>query len=299
MASPRLGALLFAALSLACAVALPPSGPQQPVTVLPSDQVSAFKPYSHYASAAFCPPASTLSWDCGVNCDSNPSFIPVASGGDGAVTQYWYVGFDPILSEVIVAHQGTDVDKILPDLTDVDILLLPLDQSLFPGVRPPVLVHQGFAATHSRSAPHILDAVQLAMSRFGATAVTVVGHSLGAAISLLDAVYLPLHLPDATVRYIGYGLPRVGNSAFAKYVDSLPISVTHVTNREDPIPVLPPMALGFHHPSGEVHIRPSNDWVACPGEDNPSEDCSLGEVSLLTFNEANHDGPYDGVVMGC
>ncbi|KAI0364330.1 lipase [Pilatotrama ljubarskyi] len=299
MASLPLGALILATFSVACAVALPSSGSQRAATLLPPDQVSAFKPYSHYASTAFCQPASTLSWTCGANCDSNPSFIPVASGGDGVITQYWYVGYDPILSEVIVAHQGTDVDKIVPDLTDVDIVLLPLDEHLFPEVEPPILVHQGFAATHSRSAPHVLEAVKTAMARFGTTAITVVGHSLGAAIALLDTVYLPLHLTDATVRYVGYGLPRVGNSAFANYVDSLPISVTHITNREDPIPVLPPMALGFHHPSGEVHIQQSGDWVACPGQDNPSKDCSVGEVSVFTFNETNHDGPYDGVKMGC
>ena len=36
----------------------------------------------------------------------------------------------------------------------------------------------------------------------------------GAAIALLDAVYLPLHLPsNVTVRYVGYASPRVSNSA--------------------------------------------------------------------------------------
>ena len=35
-------------------------------------------------------------------------------------------------------------------------------------------------------------------------------HSEGAAIALLDTVYLPLHLPsDVTVRYVGYSSPRV------------------------------------------------------------------------------------------
>ena len=34
--------------------------------------------------------------------------------------------------------------------------------------------------------------------------------SLGAAIALLDSIYLPLHLPpSAEFRTIGYGLPRV------------------------------------------------------------------------------------------
>lgn len=52
------------------------------------------------------------------------------------------------------------------------------------------------------------------------TKVTIVGHSLGAALALLDAVFLPLHLPATTTfKMVGYGMPRVGNPAFAKYID--------------------------------------------------------------------------------
>jgi len=60
------------------------------------------------------------------SCQGNPGFIPVETGGDGVVSQFCepnisnvndiiltfvsgYVGFDPGLQTVIVAHQGTDV----------------------------------------------------------------------------------------------------------------------------------------------------------------------------------------------
>ena len=64
------------------------------------------------------------------NCAANPGFRPVASGGDGASVQYckapsgvWgalltlglypgYVGYDPQLSTVIVAHQGTSPSEM-------------------------------------------------------------------------------------------------------------------------------------------------------------------------------------------
>lgn len=36
--------------------------------------------------------------DLAANCQANPSFVPIASGGDGAITQYWFVGFDPALA---------------------------------------------------------------------------------------------------------------------------------------------------------------------------------------------------------
>jgi hypothetical protein len=120
---------------------------------------------------------------------------------------------------------------------------------------------------HASTAPGILSAVQKTLSTQNLSSVTVVGHSLGGALALLDGVYLSLQLPKGvTVRVISYGMPRVGNRAFADFVDSrLRGLVTHVNNQEDPIPIVPGRFLGFHHPSGEIHIQDSGAWDACPG----------------------------------
>lgn len=87
-------ALLVAALVTPTA-ALPASAPakRQTLSVLTATQISSFKPYTHYASTAYCQPATTLAWNCGANCDANPSFVPVASGGDGELTQFceWFI----------------------------------------------------------------------------------------------------------------------------------------------------------------------------------------------------------------
>ena len=90
--------------------------------------------------------------------------------------------------------------------------------------------------------------------------------SVGAAITLLDSMYLPLWLPSGTkFQTYCYGLPRVGNQAFANYVDAN-LHLTHINNEEDPIPICPGMSLGFVHPSGEVHIEDSGEWASCPGK---------------------------------
>ena len=95
----------------------------------------------------------------------------------------------------------------------------------------------------------------------------------GAALSLLDSVYLPLHFPSGTsFQTILYGLPRVGNQAFADYVDAN-LHVTHINNLKDPVPILPGMFLGYVHPSGEVHITGSGEWAACPGKHSLSPKC--------------------------
>ena len=100
---------------------------------------------------------------------------------------------------------------------------------------------------------------------------------------------------------IGYGMPRVGNAAFADYVDTSPsLVVTHVNNLKDPIPIVPGRALGYVHPSGEVHIQKAGMWVVCQGQDNPSPLCTVGDVpNVLDGNILDHLGVYDdGIIMG-
>ncbi|KAF5357440.1 hypothetical protein D9757_011588 [Collybiopsis confluens] len=280
---------LYSGIALAIAFAAASPAPHSPVhsrqsiTALSGSQISAFTPYTFFASTAYCQPSTTLSWTCGANCEANPGFIPVASGGDGDGTQFWYVGYDPTLNTVIVAHQGTDFSEIEAALTDADFFLESLSSSLFPGVSSSVEAHNGFADEQAKTASAVLAAVKQAMAAHSTTSIATVGHSLGAALSLLDALYLTLQIPSATVKFFGYGLPRVGNQAFANLIDStLPNRVSHVNNKEDLVPILPGMFLGFHHPSGEKHIMDDNSWVACPGQDNPSNECVVG-VRIWTF----------------
>ncbi|KAG1863549.1 Alpha/Beta hydrolase protein [Suillus subalutaceus] len=283
-------ASIVAVLLVAAAVqAFPSINTRQSITALTTSQIDQFTSYTYYASAGYCTNTQTLAWDCGTNCDANPEFKP-----------YWFVGYDPNLDTVIVSHQGTNPSEIMPLITDADFFLTTLDSTLFPGISSDIEVHNGFGDAQASTATDVLAAVESAMSTYSTTSVTMVGHSLGAAITLLDSVYLPLWLPAGTTfTTIGYGLPRVGNQAFANYVDAN-LHLTHINNEEDPIPICPGMFLGFVHPAGEVHIEDSGEWAACPGQDNPSTQCIVGDVpEIWDGDESDHDGPYNGVEMGC
>ena len=67
---------------------------RQSITALSTAQIDAFTPYTWYASTGYCSPSATLAWDCGTNCEANPDFQPVASGGNGDSIQYcmWMPG---------------------------------------------------------------------------------------------------------------------------------------------------------------------------------------------------------------
>ncbi|XP_006453925.1 hypothetical protein AGABI2DRAFT_213426 [Agaricus bisporus var. bisporus H97] len=272
---------------------------RQSITALTSAQINAFTAFTHFASTAYCQPSTTSSWSCGANCNANSDFIPTASGGNGGSVQFWYVGFSPSQGSVIVGHQGTDTSEIEALLTDAQAIQKNLDSGLFPGVPSSVEVHGGFANAQADTASAVLSAVRTTISRHGATRVTVVGHSLGCAIAMLDGIYLPLHISGVTFRTIGYGCPRVGNAEFANYVDSHS-DFTHINNKKDIVPILPGRFLGYAHAAGEVHISENNQWLSCPGHDNTSSQCIVGDVpNIFEGNPDDHSGPYNGITMGC
>ena len=175
-----------------------------------------------------------------------------------------------------------------------------------------------FTHVLASSAEIILTAVKNALELNGVSKVVVTGHSLGGAIALLDAVYLPLHLPGVTVEAITYGLPRVGNQEFADYVDAN-VPLTHITNkyacnlmlnhtldsdayhRLDIVPIIPGRFLGYTHPAGEVHIDDATDvWNSCAGQDNEDTLCSTGAVdNIFTGDSDDHKGPYNSIIIGC
>ncbi|KAJ3484408.1 hypothetical protein NLI96_g5672 [Meripilus lineatus] len=249
---------------------LPVSGSPAPagvITPLTKAEITSFKPFSYYANTAYCDPSFTRNWTCGLNCEANPTFEPVASGGDGDKVQFWFVGFDPTLDTVVVSHQGTDFSKIHAVLTDADVNMTKLDSGLFPGVSRYVEIHRGFGDAHARIASTIL-AEGIHLVNFQANSVATQGLayniSLGAAIALLDSVFLALYLHNVIFKTVVYAMPRVGNQAFADYVDEHLYDFHHINNKKDPVAISPERFLGYHHPSGEIHIGDDNAWYVCP-----------------------------------
>lgn len=159
----------------------------------------------------------------------------------------------------------------IADFTDLKVLRKQLNPSLFPGFDSSITVHDGFQDEHAKTAVTILNAVQQTLTAHPeSNTVTTVGHSLGGALALLDGLFLPLHLPPGIRFYtVAYGLPRVGNQAFANYVDQhLPL--THINNKQDPVPTLPAQFLRYVQPNGEVHIQYTGEWDSCPGKPKSS-----------------------------
>ncbi|KAF8633293.1 hypothetical protein AX17_004468 [Amanita inopinata Kibby_2008] len=268
-------------------------------TALSPSQLSDLAPFTQFARAAYCP-TGLNDWTCGGACDALSGFQPTLVGGDGNNVQTFFVGYWPNTNSIVVGHEGTDPTKFLSLLTDVDIFMGTLDSALFPGVSSTTLVHQGFRNAHAKTASQILTEVKNLMGSKNTNSVVLVGHSLGGAIAVLDALFLTLNVPGISTKVVSFGTPRVGNPEFAALIDSKIPDFSRVNNERDLIPILPGRFLGFEHPEGEIHIISPGKAVTCSGDDNGSDpDCTDSVVpSILNGNILNHLGPYEGINIG-
>jgi len=62
-----------------------------------------------------------------------------------------------------------------------------------------------------------------------------------------------------------------------------------VTNKNDPVPLVPPQDLDFQQPSGEVHINGDGSVVSCLGQEN--QNCQDAN-DILDASITDHLGPY-------
>ncbi|KAF9465014.1 alpha/beta-hydrolase [Collybia nuda] len=273
-----------------------------PVTKpVPRATISTLAPYTQFARAAYCPQYKLHRWECGVACNALTSFQPSLVAGDGNGIQTYFVGYWPPEKTVIVAHQGTDPTRLVSDLTDMNILLDPLNDTLFPDVPSNVKVHDGFRNEHALTAPIILAEVKKLFKYRHIKKVTVIGHSLGGALAELDALYLTLNLPaNTSVHAVTYGTPRVGNLAFAKLIDKMVPNFRRINNKKDIVPIVPGRSMGFAHPRGELHILSPGKAIFCPGNDDAINwQCQIQTVpTVLRGSLVDHLGPYEGIPIG-
>ncbi|KZT56754.1 alpha/beta-hydrolase [Calocera cornea HHB12733] len=295
MAVPRSLILTLALAAAAFAAPLVPRKNEAPVSPLSAAQVSSITPFAWFTNAAYCSHAAVMSWSCGSACSSLPGVEVILTGGDNGATPDYYVAYYPADGAIVVSTQGTTTDNILSLIDDGEANLTGLDQNYFPGTSG-MEVHDGFQATFERSASTILAAVESGISTYGASQVYVVGHSLGAAVGLLNALYLATHISVPITTRV-FGLPRVGNQAFANYVESVLPGLWHVTDDNDIVPRLPSTDFGYEHPSGEVFITQvgGSTYDLCPGQENYN--CAIG-IFFLEDSDSPHDGPYAGVRIG-
>ncbi|KAJ7579670.1 alpha/beta-hydrolase [Mycena floridula] len=257
-----------------------------------------------FSRAAYCKSlATTKKWNCGPACNSLGKNVKLLeSGGDGGKIPRWYIAHDKDTSTIVVAHQGTDPKNPSSVWNDVKLPQVPLNSTLFKAQNgKDIRVHMGFQTAFERTQDTIHRGVRAALAQNKVSKLLITGHSLGAALAMMDSVLLRQTLPSRIkISVMIFGLPRVGNQAWANYVDTkLKGALTYVSNGGDIVTRVPPRLLSFRHPRGEVHIKIPGDetsLIACDGQENMGG--SVGN-SIFQLNGVDHTGPYFfGICLG-
>ena len=110
--------------------------------------------------------------------------------------------------------------------------------------------HRGFLKVWKAIEPYVAEYIMSPKVR----RIEIIGYSHGAAIALLCYEYCIFHRPDAEVRGVGFGCPRVFWGIVPKEVKRRFDSFRVVRNGIDIVTHVPPAIFGFRHISQVVKI---------------------------------------------
>lgn len=236
----------------------------------------------HFCKTAYCDASAISSWSCGPACGFHPNFKVQGVYHNTTIDSQGYTGYDPSSNSIVVAFRGSS--NIPNWLNDLDFIF-----TEYPNPSCGCKVHQGFLGEWMSMAYNVLNDVQTLTNQYGNIPVFVTGHSLGAAVSILAAMDIITHVTQDVTVY-NFGEPRVGDPTFAAWAAGrIPGGKQYrVTHERDPVPHVPPMALGFLHTPHELwYDNDSNSsWSDC--NDSPSAEDPNCSDSIIPYGIWNH-----------
>jgi hypothetical protein len=244
-----------------------------------------------YSAAAYCNDSTLLPWICGV-CSGNTSGFEVTKLLWNLVHDTrGYVGFHPIEKFILISFEGTDKSSLKNWITDLEISKVDYDYPNVPGAK----VHSGFYNAFLGIKDQLMDEYSRLVNMYPEYPVYVTGHSLGASLASLSALYLQeTYKPNSLLFLYTFGSPRVGNIEFSEYFYELIPNSFRVVNDRDVIPHLPLRAMNFHHVPQEIFIEESGDVKIC---DKTGEDPSCSDGIVFPWSVKDH-GCYFHMTLG-
>lgn len=207
------------------------------------------------------------------------SYSPGLQIGDAKLL--WTYGDGNKLQRVLIYHskslgiaaafEGTNTSSLLSDLNDVLVRPDPPNARYSEYMPTGIKLMHGFQDAYVKVADHVMEAIKKYKAEYNESRVTVIGHSLGAAMGLIASMDVQYRIDCGLYKSYLFGLPRVGNPAFADLVDQTIGHKLHwFVSGRDWVPSVPPREFGYQHPSNYVWIWPANstNWKLYPGQEN-------------------------------
>ncbi|KAI8354197.1 lipase [Blakeslea trispora] len=252
-------------------------------------QIAQFKKYAGIASAAYCDAVTgSKNWSCTACGSSAPGGVVVAGFNVGADTVGFvmrsdadktiYLGFR---GSKTASNWVTNLNTVLTDYTAVS------------GTK----VHQGFYNAAKSAINSYFPVIQSQLNSYPSYKVVVTGHSLGGALATFAGMELfqrEKRLGPSNLSIYTIGQPRVGNPAFAYYVQGTGITVSRSVNLRDIVPHVPPANFGFLHPGYEAWTKDGGSVQLCTNTVE-SDKCSN---TIVPFTNINDHLTYYGIKQG-
>lgn len=290
------------------------------VLTITNEVLDNFKLYSQYSAAAYCSTntnsdtTNTVSINSTALLECSTDFCPLVQHNKAFKFYEFapdkrhsshdvrgYIAIDPVRNETIVSFRGTKgLSNRLANLHLRKVKLFGFTQC------QQCRVHVGFASVLKERVSDVYTAILKADEAYPNNKLVFTGHSLGGAMATVMGVWTREHgFPTADIWT--YGAPRVGNVAWAKFVNSQPGITRRMTHLNDPVPRLPPSFWPFKYAHGgtEFWLGPkgsfdtinynSSDVRICDGIE--SKACNSG-AKLFPFNVKAHHN-YLGIIDKC
>ena len=308
---------MYPILSLLCSLTSILTQTNQTKTVS-LDVLNDLQLFAEYGAAAYCPANYLTTTNASISCPG--SICPLLQNASTQVVSAFsnvsehqttgMVTLDHSRQLTVITFRGTvsDVDW----QTDLDFIFHDASD-----ICEDCWVHSGFLDSWMAVKSSVLGTWNGLQTKYGNYKTVVAGHSLGGALGQICATSLKNARPNATISLYTYGSPRVGNEAFASFMEAAFGANNHrATHLNDPVPRQPPRSIGFDHAGPEYHItsphipdalRANKSVLAAPANMvvNPSDVIVIvgpenvsGNLGYNCSNVAMHD-EYFTSIAGC
>ncbi|KAJ9082795.1 hypothetical protein DSO57_1001326 [Entomophthora muscae] len=254
-----------------------PAVPKNPPGRIPASSIEDVKKNFINAYMPFCPAEKIAGRDC-ICKQTYPHVEYIEDKGTRTLV---VVAINAKYNQIVVSYRITDniqnwIDNI--NLQFNDVAEMPR------GVR----VHRGIYSVFMGTYNRVQDSVNALLDnpQYKDHTLFITGFSLGAGIAQVSVPswynLLKSRREPRRIEVISYSNPRVGNRAFADYLESFNIPITRYTNQNDLVSHLPGRKQGYVHAGVEVYGSKVNGQYVlrqCSQEFDEDPTCVLG-----TFN---------------
>ncbi|WFD33203.1 hypothetical protein MCUN1_000016 [Malassezia cuniculi] len=199
---------------------------------------------------------------------------------------------------IVLTLEGTNGSSLTSTMNDFLAFQVDVDDRFKKTVTPGAKVMFGFQNAYLKLADTVAKKIPEVKKQYNETRLTIVGHSLGAAMGLIAAGHLQHVIDGGVHEIILFGLPRVGNRIFANWFDETFGDRFHfIVNGKDFVPHLAIRIAGYQQVSNEIWINPANstNWLFYPGQENVY---GYSGHTPDWSNDGDHQGVYFHTQIG-